>query len=250
MQKGRKKIIPLTPFGTKWPTNKLSAIRRSVHRLPRAIADAKGPPHKSEKRNARDFFHGRYDNVTSLSGSVMEGVFMIQCTQFQGISMKQYTVFLLDQHVRYYMQTILPKYTMCNKTPIRSHGNSACIHNHTLFRDELQATTKWRDHLHCTVCKQRILNYGRESLLQLAPSIFSGNQKSGYADRQSLLLNTSEVGDPTFDFKAEEADTRLWWLHVFKPEGSRKLLFSPGTDTLFIGLGVANVLTMDVVILI
>ena len=53
--------------------------------------------------------------------------------------------------------------------------------------------------------------------------------------------------DPKFQCNAEEADTRLW-LHAIKSEGRKKLVFSPDTDTLFIGLGIVNVLTMDVVI--
>ena len=53
--------------------------------------------------------------------------------------------------------------------------------------------------------------------------------------------------DPTLQCNAEEADTRLW-LHAIKSEGHIKLVFSPDTDTLFIGLGMVNVLTMDVVI--
>ena len=53
--------------------------------------------------------------------------------------------------------------------------------------------------------------------------------------------------DHTLQCNAEEADTRLW-LHAIKSERCKMLVFSPDTDTLFIGQGMVNVLTMDVVI--
>ena len=53
--------------------------------------------------------------------------------------------------------------------------------------------------------------------------------------------------DHTLQCNAEEADTRLW-LHAIKSERCKMLVFSPDTDTLFIGQGMVNVLIMDVVI--
>ena len=56
-----------------------------------------------------------------------------------------------------------------------------------------------------------------------------------------------KICDPTLQCNTEEADTRLW-LYAIKSERRKMLVFSPDTDTLFIGLGMVNVLTMDVVI--
>ena len=53
-----------------------------------------------------------------------------------------------------------------------------------------------------------------------------------------------KVYDPTLTCNAEEADTRLW-LHVIKSVG---LIYSPDTDTLFIGMGIVNTITTNVVI--
>ena len=241
--------------------------------LPRAIADANGMPHKSEKRNARQFLHERYEIMSPHFPTnwfpdvvILEGMFMIQSTPFPGCTMKQYSAFLLDQYVQYYIQKNVAEihivFDHANrhqhhpKQIERACRNATCIHNHTLFHDALKAPTKWRDHLDCSVCKRRIVNYVGDCLLKLAPSLLSGTQKivvSGFTEGEDKdkafysTCNKSKTCDPTLQCNAEEADTRLW-LHAIKSEGRKKLVFSPDTDILFIGLGMVNVLTMDVVI--
>ena len=71
--------------------------------LPRAIADANGMPHKSEKRNAREFIHERYEIMSPHFPTnwfpnvvILEGMFMIQSIPFPGCTMKHYSAFLLD----------------------------------------------------------------------------------------------------------------------------------------------------------
>ena len=138
--------------------------------LPRAIADANGMPHKSEKRNAREFLHKRYKIMSPPfpidwfpEVAILEGMFMIQSTPFPGCTMKRYSAFLMDQYVRYYIHKNVAEihivFDHANrqqhhpKQIERSRRNSTCIHNHTLFHDELKVPSKWRDHLECTVCK-------------------------------------------------------------------------------------------------
>ena len=95
-----------------------------------------------------------------------------------------------------------------------------------------------------------------DCLLQLAPSLLSGTQKivvPGFSEGEDedkafySTCNEVKICDPTLQCNTEEADTRLW-LYAIKSEQRKMLVFSPDTDTLFIGLGMVNVLTVDVVI--
>ena len=67
-------------------------------------------PHESEKINARQFLHERYEIMSPhfpinwFPDVILEGMFMIQSTPFPGYTMKQYSAFLLDQYVQYYIQ--------------------------------------------------------------------------------------------------------------------------------------------------
>ena len=241
--------------------------------LPRAIADANGLPHKSDKKNARDYFHNRYDILLPQlpinwfpDAIILKGKFMIQSIPFPGCTMEQYTAFLLDKYTKFYINLGVPEihivFDHANrqedhpKQIERQRRNATCHHNHTMFHDSLKAPSKWRDHLDCTVCKRRIVNYIGNSILQMAKSLLTGTQKmivSGFADgndQDKAFFSTSttrKVCDPKLTCNAEEADTRLW-LHVNKSTGQKKLIYSPDTDTLFIGIGIVNTITTDVVI--
>ena len=78
--------------------------------LLRAIANANGCPTNQKKRNARQFLHERYEIMSPhfpinwFPDVILEGMFMIQSTPFLGCTMKQYSEFLLDQYVQYYIQ--------------------------------------------------------------------------------------------------------------------------------------------------
>ena len=191
---------------------------------------------------------------------------MIQSIPFPGCTMKQYSAFLLDQYVQYYVHKNVAEihivFDHANRHQYHpkqietAHQNATCIHNHTLFQDELKAPSKWRDHLDCSVCKRRIVNYVGDCLLRLTPSLLSGTQKvvvSGFTegeDEDKAFYSTCtevKMCNHNLQCNAEEADTCLW-LHAIKSEGRKKLVFSPDTDTLFIGLGMVNVITIDVVI--
>ena len=254
------------------PTTMLSTIDQYLE-LPRAITDANGLPYKSDKKNARDFLHNRYDILLPYlpinwfpDAIIIEGMFMIQSIPFPGCTMKQYTAFLLDKYARYYINQGVAEIHIVFDHANRQHDhpkqierqrrNATCIHNHTLFHDSLKAPSKWCDHLECTVCKRRIINYTGYSILQMAPSLVAGTQKiivSGFADGNDQdkaffsTATTMKVYDPTLTCNAEEADTRLW-LHVIKSVGQKKLIYSPDTDTLFIGMGIVNTITTNVVI--
>ena len=59
--------------------------------------------------------------------------------------------------------------------------------------------------------------------------------------------DSTKLHEPSLNNNAEEADTRLW-LHCVKSKGTKKLIYSTDTDTLFIGMVVANTVVHNVVI--
>ena len=93
-------------------------------------------------------------------------------------------------------------------------------------------------------------------LLHLASDLLTDTQKlvvAGFTEgehKDKAFYSTcdrTKVHEPSLNNNSEEADTRLW-LHCVKSKGAKKLIYSPDTDTLFIGMVAANTIVHNVVI--
>ena len=156
--------------------------------MPRALADHNGMPHKGQKSSSTAFFSTRYDEILLSSfpigwfpdAVILEGMFMINTTPLRIHScMKEYAEFLLNRHVKSYINAGVKEVHIVFDDPGRFNGHPkdierarrdssqrACDEHHT-FSDTTKIPKKWSDMLGCRVCKRQLTSYLGDCLLRL-----------------------------------------------------------------------------------
>ena len=103
--------------------------------------------------------------------------------------------------------------------------------------------SRWQDHVECHECKWSIveaiglllLQHGRLLLQRLVISGCLSEENENYA----WILSSNELlpeQTAVYHTNAEEADNRIW-RHAIQSWATKRLIYSPDTDTYNIGLG-------------
>ena len=106
--------------------------------------------------------------------------------------------------------------------------------------------SKWQDHVECHECKWSIVELIKLSLLQHGRLLLREHQRlvisgclSGENDNYAWILSSNELLPEqmaVYHTSAEEADNRIW-RHATQSCATKRLIYSPDTDTYNIGLG-------------
>ena len=106
--------------------------------------------------------------------------------------------------------------------------------------------SKWQDHVECHECKWSIVELIGLSLLQHGRLLLHEHQRlvisgcfSGENDNYAWILSSNELLPEqmaAYHTSAEEADNRIW-RHATQSWATKRLIYSPDTDTYNIGLG-------------
>ncbi|CAC5404123.1 unnamed protein product [Mytilus coruscus] len=249
--------------------------------LPRAICDAEGIPLKGQKSLSLHHFRSRYPYAflsalpieTGLTAVILEGMFMINSNPApQHKTFGDYTKFIFDRWiVRSYKQFSASEIHVVFDHPNR-HGCSPKDVERSRRDSSVQATdsavlssvvheglllpSSWRSFLANRENKRNLVNFLSYELLRLALSFFIDGlctviTAGGFDDDnrdKTLGISSLYVGIVEFaqlSANQEEGDTRVW-LHESQAAASRVIIYSPDTDTFFIGLPIVKSLRKSV----
>ena len=236
--------------------------------LPRAISDRNGIPHKGQKSYTTKWITKRYIEANVITSElpdgwiadtvVLEGMFIINTSPLVSFSsMKEYSSFLIRRYVLPYFKAGTPTVHIVFDNPGRlpatpkafeqnrrdSANKLPSDHKHIHLNDTSSVPSKWREHLSCRTCKRSIVLYLGKSLLDHSSSFLLSGQQIILAgcfvgdmeDQAWSVTSTDRQPLPHLNCQAEEADMSVW-LHAFRSQGMRRLIWSPDTDIYHISL--------------
>ena len=196
---------------------------------------------------------------------VLEGMFLINTAPLvTHATMRDYAVFLVKRFIVPHLAKGVKEVHILYDIPVSNfltpkafeqgrrdaeHSVSS-DHEHVTFSYVTNVPQKWREYLHCRLCKQRLVVYLGQSFFYMVPPVLRGDQRvvpaGCYDGGKAMSISALGVEEcPSLVCDAEESDTRVW-LHVLHSSGHKKLLYSPDTDVYHIGLTLIDPSVHDV----
>ncbi|CAC5405854.1 unnamed protein product [Mytilus coruscus] len=237
--------------------------------LPRAISDASGLPVKGTKSNALKVLKSTYKDafLTSLqvtddavqSTVILEGMFLINTIPLSShMTFIDYAEFLFTRwivksHIQFKAQEIHVVFDHPNrngespKDIERSRRTHEFIQENITYNtvsSDLLLPTNWRNFLNVRDHKRKFVNYLSSQLINFALQRFQDHEctvvtAGGYEDLyvdKALGAGDGDISEfSDFNSNHEEGDTRVW-LHAIHSKSQRIIIYSPDTDTFFVGL--------------
>jgi len=130
----------------------------------------------------------------------------------------------------------------------RGEGSGSTDHQHHSFAPELPRLADWKNVLKCRTCKRNLTESLANAMLQLAPSILSGNSRfitagafHGTMQDKAVMVhanNRVEIVE-ALESSIEEGDMRVW-LHCKTSADTKKIIYSPDTDTFHVAIGLLD----------
>ena len=133
----------------------------------------------------------------------------------------------------------------------RRYSNTAEVkdHNHHEFNPNLPNVREWGNILKCQSCKRNLTKALANAMLQTAAVIMlqncrliiAGGFTESNRDKAYMVTKNDDTLLPieALETNMEEGDMRVW-IHCKHSAETRKLIFSPDTDTYHIGMSVLN----------
>ena len=128
----------------------------------------------------------------------------------------------------------------------RDKGSESLLdHQHCLFEPELPHSQEWKNILKCRKCKCNLTESLANAILQLAPSILTKNSRfitagafRGTLQDKTVMVYANHKVEivEALESSVEEGDMRVW-LHCKTSAGTKKIIYSPDTDTFHVGIG-------------
>ncbi|CAG2184537.1 unnamed protein product [Mytilus edulis] len=249
--------------------------------LPRAICDAEGIPMKGQKSLSLHHFRSRYPDAflsalpteAGLTAVILEGMFMINSNPApQHKNFGDYAKFIFDRWiVRSYKQFSAseihvvfdhPNRHGCSPKDVERSRRDSSVQTSdptvlsSVIHTGLSLPSSWRSFLANRENKRNLVNFLSYELLRLASPFFIEGSctvitAGGFDDDnhdKALGISCLHVGIVEFaqlSGNHEEGDTRVW-LHASQAAASRVVIYSPDTDTFFIGLPIVKSLKKSV----
>ncbi|CAG2204979.1 unnamed protein product [Mytilus edulis] len=239
--------------------------------LPRAISDASGQPLKGTKSNALKVIKSTYEAafLSSLpvidesvqSNVILEGMFLINTIPLSSHrTFSDYAEFLFNRwivksHIQFKAQEIHVVFDHPNRngTSPKDIERSRRIHDFVSEKtyknvsSHVLLPTNWRNFLNVRDHKRKLVNYLSYQLITLSLQRFQNHEcvvvTAGGFDDENMDKALSSLGGVDgsivecchLNSNHEEGDTRVW-LHAIQSKSHRIIIYSPDTDTFFIGL--------------
>jgi len=133
----------------------------------------------------------------------------------------------------------------------RDKSGKPVNHSHVLLESKLPTGKSWSSLLKCRQCKHNITTTLASVILEVCPSYLSPGQRlftagslKGELRDKALYCESGQLSpqsDGRLTCNMEEADMRVW-LHCkyMYAVGTKKLVYSPDTDTYHIGMGLLH----------
>ena len=130
----------------------------------------------------------------------------------------------------------------------RHYSNTAEVKDHNRYHHEFNPNLyvrEWGNILKCQSCKRNLTTALANAMLQTAAVIMlqncrlivAGGFTESNRDKAYMVTKSDDTLLPieALDTNMEEGDMRVW-IHCKHSAGTRKLIFSPDTDTYHIGI--------------
>ena len=164
----------------------------------------------------------------------------------QRYALKHYQVGAIEVHIVF---DDLGRLEVSPKVFERQHrdkgSESLLDHQHCLFEPELTRSQEWKNILKCRKCKHNLTESLANAMLQLAPSILTKNSRfitagafRGTLQDKAVMVYANHKVEivEALESSVEEGDMRVW-LHCKTSAGTKKIIYSPDTDTFHVGIG-------------
>ncbi|CAC5360341.1 unnamed protein product [Mytilus coruscus] len=220
--------------------------------LPRAISDASGQPLKGIKSNALKVIKSTYEAtfLSSLpviddsvqSNLILEGMFLINTIPlsshrtFSDYAEFMFNRWIVKSHIQFKAQEIHVVFDH----PNRNEKNIKTVSSHVLLPNNWRNFINVRDH------KRKLVNYLSYQFITLSLQRFQNHEcvvTTGGFDDVNVDKVLSSLGGVdgsiveccNLNSTYEEGDKRVW-LHAIQSKSQRIIIYSPDTDTFFVGL--------------
>ena len=248
----------------------VGSLSEQLTSTPRALADEEGQPLKGTKSKTVEFLGKRYCDAPLLTSElppnwhphavILEGMFLIHTSPLshhyniqdyafyllQRYALKHYQVGAIEVHIVF---DDLGRLEVSPKVFERQHrdkgSESLLDHQHCLFEPELPRSQEWKNILKCRKCKRNLTESLANAMLQLAPSILTKNSRfitagafRGTLQDKAVMVYANHKVEivEALESSVEEGDMRVW-LHCKTSAGTKKIIYSPDTDTFHVGIG-------------
>ncbi|CAC5358481.1 unnamed protein product [Mytilus coruscus] len=239
--------------------------------LPRAISDASGQPLKGTKSNALKVIKLTYEAafLSSLpviddsvqSNVILEGMFLINTIPLSSHrTISDYAEFLFNRwivksHIQFKAQEIHVVFDHPNRngTSPKDIERSRRIHDfvsektYKTVSSHVLLPNNWQNFLNVRDHKRKLVNYLSYQVITLSLQRFQNHEcvviTAGGFDDVNVDKALSSLGGVDgsivecchLNSNHEEGETRVW-LHAIQSKAQRIIIYSPDTDTFFVGL--------------
>ncbi|CAC5386181.1 unnamed protein product [Mytilus coruscus] len=211
--------------------------------LPRAISDASGLPVKGTKSNALKVLKSTYKDAILTSLPVTD----------DAVQKFLFTRWIVKSHIQFKAQEIHVVFDHPNRNGESSKDIERSRRTHEFNQENIKYNTvssdlllpnNWRNFLNVRDHKRKFVNYLSSQLINFALQRFQDHEctvvtAGGYEDLyvdKALGAGDEDISEfSDFNSNHEEGDTRVW-LHAIHSKSQRIIMYSPDTDTFFVGL--------------
>ena len=254
--------------------DKTSDISEQLTILPYAITDDTSLPLKGTKSKTTDFLSKRYCEASLVVQNVpanwvahsviMEGMFMIHTpplshhrtilhyatSLLQKYTLKHYKAGCIEVHILFDNPECF-KVSPKSLEHQRRYPNTAQVvdHKHHDFNPNLPNVRDWGNILKCKSCKRNLTEALANAMLQTAAVVLqehtrlivAGSFRGSNCNKAFMVTKSDSkpCSVEALETNMEEGDMRVW-IHCKNSAGTRKIIFSPDTDTYHIGMSVLN----------
>lgn len=237
----RRKIAYANKTGTC-----VDVIGEQYIELPRSLCDNDDMPTSGQKSIITDYYKGRYKDINLISNSfppdwvpdsvILEGMFLINTRPLSSDkTMADYGTFILKRFIKPYLKRGCKEIHLLFDNPGQQKENPKVFeqarrdnshsddHLCTIFYDEAEVPTKWKEIVQCRVCKRALIVFLSSYMTRHIQPSLSSTQKfvtSGATGDLSGLEVTRYGGlrkAQVFESNVDESDTRIW----LRPQLSR-----------------------------
>ncbi len=236
--------------------------------LPRALVNKDGMPVKGQKSGTTTALSKRYQLLPLVSENlpwiphsvIIDAMFIIHSTPpLHNKNITDYAHFIMNRYVNTHFERGVMEVHVVFDDPGRhpvtpksferqrrdKHVTSG-DHTHAELDSRLPTGKRWSSILNCRECKSKLTTKLALAMLEVCPSylcpgqrFFTAGSLQGELRDSALYCENGRLSpqpDSRLTCNMEEADTRVW-LHCKYAVGTKKLIYSPDTDTYHVGMG-------------
>ena len=239
--------------------------------LPRALVNKDGSPGKGQKSATTSALSKRYHLLPLISENlpwvphsvIIDAMFIIHSTPpLHNKCVVDYAHFIMNRYINTHFERGVmevhvvfddpgrhPMYPKSFEHKRRDKQATPDDHSHVLLESRLPTGKSWSSLLKCRECKRNITTALASAILEVCPSYLSPGQRlftagslKGELRDKALYCESGQLSprsDSRLTCNMEEADMRVW-LHCKYAVGTKKLVYSPDTDTYHIGMGLLH----------